>query len=113
MPTWLRHRALVATEGVLLIGVAQELLQRQVLALDLPNALKVLFVMAATIGIIGLLLVVVQTVVVRSLAKTHEVAKAMPLPWPVVLVHLLVFTGLFLLYATVWDLPVWPLPGAR
>ena len=112
LPRWLRHRTLLATEGVLLAGVAQELLQRWVMALDLPNAAKVAFVMAATIGVIGLFLVVVQKIVVNSLAKTHEVAKGMPIPTPVVILHLAVLLGLFYLYAWVWALPVWPMRDA-
>lgn len=112
LPRWLRHRTLLAAEGVLLIGLAQELLQRWVLGLDVPNGVKVAFVMAATVGVIGLLLVVVQRMVVNSLAKTHEVAKAMPLPTPVVLLHLAALIGLFYLYAWVWALPVWPMAGA-
>jgi hypothetical protein len=59
------------------------------------------------------LLVVVQKLVINSLAKTHEVAKTMPLPTPVVLLHLAALVGLFYLYAWVWTLAVWPMAGAK
>ncbi len=112
LPTWLRHRTLLAAEGVLLIGVLQELMQRWVLHYQLENTLKVAFIMLATVGVIGLLLVMVQAMIIRSLAKTHDVVKSMPVPMPVVVLHVAVFIALFYLYAWMWELPVWPMPGA-
>lgn len=109
LPKWLRHRTLLATEAVLIIGVFQELMQRWVMKQELPNTLKVMFVMLATVGIIGLLLVIVQTLVIRSLEKTHEVAKAMFVPLAVMIMHGVILLSIFYLYAYVWDLLVWPL----
>lgn len=112
-PWWLRHRALLAGEVILIVGVIQELIQRQVTHLDLPPWGKVLWVMSCTLGVLGILLLVVQAVVKRSLAKTHDVVQAIPLPMPMMLVHGAIYVALFYLYAFVWGQPVWPLPAAR
>lgn len=111
-PSWLKHRALLAGEVILVIGVVQELIQRQVNHLGLPPYGKVLWIMACTLGVLGVLLLVVQAVIKRSLAKTHEVVQGIPIPMPMLLIHGAVYIGLFYLYAFVWDLPVWPLAGA-
>ncbi len=109
MPTWLRHRALLTGEVILTVGVVQELIQRQVHTLGLPPYGKVLWIMASTLGVLGVLLLVIRAVVKHSLAKTHDVVQAIPLPTPMLLVHALAYVGLFYLYAWVWDVPVWPL----
>jgi len=111
-PSWLKHRALLAGEVILVVGVIQELIQRQVNHLTLPHYAKVLWIMGCTLGVLGVLLLVVQAVIKRSLAKTHDVVQAIPLPMPMLLVHGAVYVGLFYLYALVWHLPVWPLAGA-
>ena len=111
-PAWLRHRALLAGEVILLVGVIQELVQRQVNSLAVPPWGKVLWVMACTLGVLGVLLLVIQAIIKRSLAKTHEVVQAIPLPMPLLLVHGALYVALFYLYAWVWEQPVWPLPGA-
>jgi hypothetical protein len=108
MPTWLRHRALMTGEVILTVGVVQELIQRQVNHLALPPYGKVLWIMASTLGVLGVLLLVIRAVVTHSLTKTHEVVQAIPLPTPLLLVHALVYVGLFFLYAYVWSIPVWP-----
>ncbi|MBA2481814.1 MAG: hypothetical protein H0V44_14210 [Planctomycetes bacterium] len=105
-PKWLRHRHLIATEGVLLVGTLNELLQRQVAASALPNWGKVLFIMAVVAGVLGGVLYVVQTFVIKGVAQTHRVAQSLPIPAPALLVHVVVFFGLFLLYAIVWRIPV-------
>lgn len=109
VPTWLRHRALLTGEVILSVGVVQELIQRQVQHLTLPPYGKVLWIMASTLGVLGVLLVVIRAVVKHSLAKTHDVVQAIPLPTPLLLVHALLYVALFYLYAYVWDVPVWPL----
>ena len=108
-PSWLRHRALLTGEVILLVGVVQELIQRQVTHLAWPHYGKVLWIMGCTLGVLGILLLVIRTVVKRSLLKTHEVVRAIPVPTPLILVHALFYVGLFYLYAWVWALPVWPL----
>ncbi|MBA3710096.1 MAG: hypothetical protein H0W83_14900 [Planctomycetes bacterium] len=105
-PRWLRHRNLIATEGVLLVGAGNELLQRQVSASPLPNWGKVLFTMAVVAGVLGGVMYLVQALAIKSVAQTHRVTQALPIPAPGLVVHILVVFGLFLLYALVWRLPV-------
>jgi hypothetical protein len=107
VPRWLRHRSLVTGEAILVVGVVQQLIQQHISELALPNWGKVLWVMASTLGLLGVVLVFVRIVAVKSVAKAHDVVQAIPLPTPTLLIHLLVYGGLFLLYAKVWDLPVW------
>lgn len=107
-PRWLRHRTLATSEAILLVGVCQELLQRQIATLALPNWGKVLWVMASTLGLLSILLLVMRNVATKSVIKTHDMVQAIPLPTPYLLVHALVYAGLFLLYAYVWKLfPLW------
>ena len=112
LPAWLRHRALLTGEVILTVGVVQELIQRQVNHVALPPYGKVLWIMACTLGVLGILLLVIRAVVMHSLAKTHEVVQAIPVPLPIVAVHALLYVALFYLYAFVWHLPVWPMAGA-
>ncbi len=106
MPRWLRHRTLAAGEAILLVGACNETVQQLVHGLDLPNWGKVLWVMGTTLGMLGVMLLVVRLIAEKSVAKTHEVAQAIPLPMPHLLVHALIYAGLFLLYSIVWKLPV-------
>jgi hypothetical protein len=108
-PTWLRHRALLTGEAILVVGVVQEIIQRQVNHLAWPNYGKVLWIMACTLGVLGVLLLAIRQLIKRGLAKTHDVVQAMPLPLPVLLTHVAFYVALFYLYAWVWSLPVWPL----
>lgn len=106
MPRWLRHRTLAAGEAILLVGACNEMLQQFVGRLDLPNWGKVLWVMGSTLGLLGVMLLVIRLVADKGVAKTHEVVQAIPLPTPHLLVHALIYGGLFLLYSIVWKLPV-------
>ncbi len=107
MPRWLRHRALVTGEAILLVGVLQQLIQQHVGTLGLPNWAKVLWVMASTLGALGVALVVVRLILRKGVATAHDMVQAIPLPTPTLLIHLLVYGGLYLLYAKVWELPLW------
>jgi hypothetical protein len=111
VPEWLKHRALLTGEVLLVVGVVQEVIQRQMLNLGIPSYGKVLWLMACTLGVLGVLLVVVQAAVKRSLSKTHDIMQAIPLPTPLLIVHTAIYVGLFYLYAWMWDQPIWPLPG--
>ena len=112
MPSFLRHRNLIAAEALLLVSVAKDLIGefiKQQPTSVLPNWGKVLFVMAATIGILGGLFAILEKLTHGSVVKTHEVVQALPLPAPVLAIHAAIFTGLFYLYAHLQGLPVWPL----
>jgi hypothetical protein len=107
VPRWLRHRALVTGEAILIVGVVQQLIQSHVSQLPLPNWGKVLWAMASTLGVLGIALVVVRLLAVKSVAKAHDMVQALPLPTPSLFIHLLVYGGLFLLYAKILELPLW------
>jgi hypothetical protein len=51
----------------------------------------------------------VQVFAEKSLAKTHAVVQAIPVPTPYLLIHFVIFSGLFYLHAYVWGAPVWPI----
>jgi len=99
--SWLRHRALLGAEAALMVGLAQEFGSRFAQGSALPNWAKVLFIMAMTLGLLGVLLLFAKGIVGKALGKTFAIA-----PLPGVLMHLGVFSGLFLLYAVVFSLPV-------
>lgn len=111
LPRWFRHRWLVEVEAVLLVGVAQELLQRQINTLGLPNWGKTLWTMGCTLGVLGGLVVVLRLLAKRSVTKAHQTVQAIPLPTPYLLIHIAAFAGLFLLYAWVWNF--WPVFSQR
>ncbi len=100
-PSWLRHRALLGAEAVLLVGVLQEFGGRFVQGSALPNWGKVLFIMIMTLGLLGGLILVLRGMVGKALGKAHDAA-----PLPSFLMHLGAFAGLFLLYAWAFGLPV-------
>jgi len=114
-PAFLRHGNLIAAEALLLVGVAKDwisgLIKSQPAA-TLPNWGKVLFVMAATIGLLGIFFAVLEKFTKGGVAKTHDVVQALPIPAPMLAIHGAVMVGLFYLYAHLLHLPVWPLLGA-
>jgi len=107
LPKWLRHRTLIAAEVLALAGVAKYELTPFVKAQEtVPNWGKVLFLLAATVGIFGVLFLALERLLRRSVERTQEVIQALPLPAPLVLFHLAAWSGLFLLYAWVYALPL-------
>ncbi len=100
-PPFLRQRALITGEAVLLVGLAQELVQRWLLHQQLPNWGRVLVIMGSALGLIGALLFL-QTVATSSVAKTHQLARALPVGGLVL--HAAAYAGLFWVYAVVWQL---------
>lgn len=100
-PSWLRHRALLGAEAVLVVGLAQELGGRFVQGSALPNWGKVLFIMIMTLGLLGGMILVMQGLVGKIIGKAYDTA-----PVPYALMHIGAFAGLFLLYALTWGLPV-------
>lgn len=100
-PVWLRHRALIGAEAVLVVGLLQELGSRLLQGSTLPNWSKVLFIMVMTLGLLGGLVALIQGVVGKVVGKAYDVAFL-----PYFLMHLGAFAGLFILYALVFNLPV-------
>jgi hypothetical protein len=103
---------LVTTEALLLISLAKDLISDQVKHAAIGNGWKVGFVMAATIGLLGVLFLVLERIATTGVAKTHAVVQALPLPVPMLAIHAAALVGLFYLYAWHQHLPVWPMAGA-
>lgn len=101
VPPFLRHRALLGAETALVVGVLMELGQRQVTASTLPGWGKTIFVMAVNIGLLGVLVLVTTSLISGTLKRVFNAAGL-----PVAMLHALAFVGLFLLYAWVWDFPL-------
>jgi hypothetical protein len=102
---WFRHHWLVEVEAILLVGVVQELLQRQIKAQGWPNWSMTLWIMGCTLGLLGGLVMVLRLIAKRAMAQTHKVVSGVPIFSPMI-IHLLVLAGLFVLYACVYKL--WP-----
>ena len=102
------HRRLIVMEALLLAGAAEFVAEDRVVASDLPDELKVVFVMFLVLGLFGSLLVVVERLAKSGLGKTHRTIQALPIPTPRIFIHALVLFGLFLAYASALDLrPSW------
>jgi hypothetical protein len=106
-PRFLRHRTLIAAEAVLLVGLAKDQVSGLVMASQLQNWAKVLFVMGSTIGILGGMFLVLGRIAQHGVSTTHDAVKVVPLPMPTLLVHAAAFAGLFVLYARILGLQVW------
>ncbi len=62
--------------------------------------------MALAVGVFGGLFYLLDAFTAKSVAKTHDVVRAVPVPMPMLVVHAAVLVGLFFLYAYVWNFPV-------
>lgn len=103
VPSWLRHRSLLTTEAVLVVAVGMELAQRWVAGCaGVPWWGKTLMVMVVNAGVLGGLLLLLTGFTRRSLSGAHRAVQAVPLPTPLVLIHLAILGGLFALYAWIW-----------
>jgi hypothetical protein len=100
------HRGLVAIEAMLLTGILKDWIFEVLRRSSFPNYLKVLMVMAATLGIFGGLFFVVERLTARGFAQTHGMAKRLPVTLPTFVVHLALLFVLFLLYARMLHLTV-------
>ncbi|MBL8863512.1 MAG: hypothetical protein JNK02_16100 [Planctomycetes bacterium] len=100
------HRALIAAESVLVLGVLKDWVWRQVLASTLPSSGKVALAMLTTIGLFGGFYVLVQRLFARGVSTTHRVAGRLPLLGTTLFVHAALLYVLFLLYARMLGLQV-------
>jgi len=100
------HRALIAAEAVLVLGVVKDWGWRQVLASSLANWAKVAIAMATTVGLFGGFYLVVQRFMTKSVSKTHQAASVLPVFLPTLFVHGALLFVLFLLYARMLGLTV-------
>lgn len=105
MPSFLKHRTLMAAEIVLVVGLLKGVMETWVKSAELPNYAKVLFIMAGTLGLLGGLYWLIESITSTGVKKTHALLKSFSLPH--VLVHALVFVVLFFVYAAQHHLPLW------
>ncbi len=103
---WLRHRALITGEAMLLVGALQQLLSQHLNAIPMANAARVLLTMAMVLGVIGGVFVLARLVAAKGMTHTHDLARALPIPAANAIAHLAAFFGIFCLYAWIWHLPV-------
>ncbi len=108
-PAWLRHKALVGAEAALLTALLMELAQREVQGSGLPNWGKVLWLMGVNLGLLGGLVLFTTAAVGRVVDHLLAMVQELPIPLPILVLHLLAFSGLGLLYAWVFGLfPLFP-----
>lgn len=100
------HRTLIAAEAVLVLGVIKDWGWRHVMASSISNWGKVALAMLTTIGLFGGFYLIVQRLMLRSVSKTHDVAKGMPVVLPTLIVHAVLIFVLFLLYARMLGIAV-------
>lgn len=109
VPAWLRHRQILTTEAVLLVAVGMELLQRWITDHhEVPWWAKTLDVMVVNAGLLGGVLLLLTAWMRGSLSGATRAVQAVPIPAPLLFVHLAVLAGLFVLYARIWGF--WPAP---
>lgn len=107
LPGWLRHRQVLTTEAVLLVALGMELAQRWVTAhQDVPWWVKTIAMMVVSAGLLGGLLLILTTWAKGSLSSATRAVQSVPLPAPLLLAHIVAVSGIFVLYAWVWDF--WP-----
>ncbi len=104
-PGFLKHRTLMAAEAVLVVSLLRGVLEDWVKATDLPGYGKVLFLMAGTVGLLGGLYWIIEALTQSSVERTHALLKTFSMPY--LLVHGLVFTVLFFVYAHQHHIRVW------
>jgi len=95
----------MAAEAVLAVGLLRGLMETWVKAAQLPNYGKVLFIMAGTLGLLGGLYWLVESITSVGIKQTHALLKTFSLPR--ILVHAAAFAALVLMYAAQQHLPLW------
>jgi hypothetical protein len=102
----LSHRGLIAIEALLLTNVLKDWVFDVLRRSSFPNYMKVLMVMAATLGIFGGLFFLVERLTARGFAHTHGMARRLPFTLPTFAIHGTLLFLLFLLYARMLRLAV-------
>lgn len=96
---WLRPRDWIAAEAVLLVGVIKDVISDRVRTASIPGYAKVLFMMAATLGLLGGMYFVLERLLAHTVARTHGAARTLSLGAPGWLFHLALILVLFFVYA--------------
>ncbi|MBK7643944.1 MAG: hypothetical protein IPJ19_13000 [Planctomycetes bacterium] len=102
----LSHARLVAVEALLLAAWLRSLLSNLILDSQLENWAKVLVVMGMTIGVLGGLLLWIESLTREGMKHGHRVVGGLAGGFSGLWIHALVFFGLFLLYAHMLHLSV-------
>ena len=102
------HRRLLLIEAILLLAGLESWGEAQVLESELPAWLQVLFSMALVVGLFGILLAFAHSMVLAGLKRSHDLVQSIPLPTPVLLVHLSALVALFYFHAWLLDRAIWP-----
>jgi len=103
---FLSHRGLIAVEAMLVMNIVKDWLFEELRTSHFPNYAKVLFVMAATVGLFGGLFFVIERLTARGVAGTHQAVSRLPIVLPTAAVHGGLLFVLFLLYARMLKLSV-------
>ena len=101
--SWFDHRAFLAWEAVMAVGLFQETMVAWILdQQEVPPMLRVTASVAIVVGTMGGLVIAMRRQAVKRLDQTHKTVRRM-VPLPRLLFHLLVLTALFLGYAWLCD----------
>lgn len=100
-----RHAYLIAAETLLVVSVFKDWFFDRVKASDFPNWAKVIFVMAATVGFLGGVFVLVERMTRRGMSGAHTTLRRTS-GLPMVAIHAAILFLLFLLYARMLGLQV-------
>jgi hypothetical protein len=103
LPRWLKHKALLTAEAVLLVALAVDHVSGLIKQSTLPGALKTLFVMLMTLGLFGALVLIIQGAVGRVIAAAFDAIPAVPNT----ILHVLAFAALAVLYARLNGFGLW------
>ena len=104
LPAWLRHRSLIVTEAMLLVGLGQLLFNDWLLIHpDISPALRVMLGMAMVLGSFGGVLFWARRYLARTIADTHSFVRALPFPTPKWLFHSVALGALYLGYSFYWS----------
>lgn len=96
------NRRLISLEAILLMGLLENFAEAQVMAADLPDPVKSLFIMLLIAGAFGVLMALVVAATKRSLAGGNKLLQSLPIPTPLLVVHGAALSGIYWLYATQW-----------
>ena len=103
LPSWLRHRSLIVTEAMLLVGLGQLLFNDWLLAHpEIEPSLRVLIGMAMVLGSFGGVLFWARRYLARTIADTHSFVRALPFPTPKWLFHTVALAALYVGYSFYW-----------
>lgn len=104
---WFSHKRLVLIEALLLLGPAKSWAEAWILARpELANAAKLAIAMLMHLGVFATIFILVERWLAASVARTHAAVQALPIPTPLLAMHLLALAGLVWLWSVMLELPL-------